>query len=363
MTHLFVDISSHGFGHLAQTAPILNALAESRSLQLTIRSGLSQSQLAQRIHAPFTHLAATSDFGFVMHDALAVDLIASAARYREAYADWPQHVAAEAALLREHRVDFVLSNISPLPLAGAAQQGIPAVAMCSLNWADLFQHYFANCDWHAPIQAAMQAAYASAAAFLRFTPGMPMPGLANLQAIEPVALVHPSQRSKVAAALGLPLHKRWLLLAMGGITHRLPVEDWPVREDLQLLIPESWQVQRSDCSPFADQRLPFAELLPTVDAVLTKPGYGTFAEAACSGVPVLYLQRPDWPEAVWLENWLHQNNRAVRIGPAQAARGDLAASLDTLLQMPVPPRPPATGVAQALRCINALLDANATIAQ
>ena len=27
MPHLFVDISAHGLGHLAQTAPILNALA------------------------------------------------------------------------------------------------------------------------------------------------------------------------------------------------------------------------------------------------------------------------------------------------------------------------------------------------
>lgn len=39
--HLFVDISSHGFGHLAITAPALNALAElAPDLRLTVRSGV-----------------------------------------------------------------------------------------------------------------------------------------------------------------------------------------------------------------------------------------------------------------------------------------------------------------------------------
>src|SRR4051812_42090118 len=121
MKHLFLDISSHGFGHLAQTAPVLNALMASRTLQLTVRSGLEQAHLARRIHHPFAHIHAASDFGFVMHDALSVDLETSAERYRVAYAAWPQRVADEAALLKQLAPDLVLSNVSPLPLAGAAQ--------------------------------------------------------------------------------------------------------------------------------------------------------------------------------------------------------------------------------------------------
>lgn len=362
MKHLFVDISSHGFDHLAQTAPVLNALAAQRPLQLTIRSGLAHAQLALRIEAPFTHLPEASDFGFVMHDALHVDQSASATRYRAAFADWPQRVAAEAALLQQLRVDGVLANVAPLPLAGAQATGIPAIAMCSLNWADLFAHYYGAEDWAAPIHAALHAAYVGATRFLRLTPGMPMPDLPNRQAIGPLAMRGNLDRAAVAARLGLPLHKRWLLLAMGGIAHRLPVEDWPQRDDLQLLVPEVWGVKRPDCTAFADSRLPFAELLPNVDAVFTKPGYGTFAEAACSGVPVLYLPRPDWPEAGFLEDWLQEYNRAARLAPAQAANGDFMAVLDALLAQPAPPRPAADGLAAALRCINAMLDANATIA-
>jgi hypothetical protein len=367
MKHLFVDISSHGYGHLAQTAPILNALLAGRPMRVTIRSGLAQTQLARRIQAPFTHLAAASDFGFVMHDALSVDLEASARRYRTAYEDWDAKVDAEARQLEHLAPDLVLSNVSPLPLAGAARVGIPAMAMCSLNWADLFQHYYAGQDWAQPIHRAMQAAYAGATAFIRLTPGMPMDTFPNLHSAGPISLYANQaphmRREDVARILGLPLNKRWLLLALGGIAHRLPVEQWPTLPDTQLLVPADWQAtSRSDVTAYSDTQLAFADLLPTVDIVLSKPGYGTFVEAACCGLPVLYLRRPEWPEAEYLETWLHANTRAAAISPEMGINGRLGESIATLIALPAPPKPAADGIAAALRLINAQLDTNATIA-
>src|SRR5690606_9064001 len=273
---------------------------------------------------------------------------ASAARYRQAYADWPQRVADEARLLAQLAPDLVFSNVSPLPLAGAAAAGIPAAAMCSLNWADLFAHYYAGEDWAAPIHAAMLAAYASARVFLRLTPGMPMDALPNVVNLEPVSFYAHTPpavaRSEAALRLGLPQDKRWLLLALGGIAHRLPVEDWPPLPDTQLLVPADWNVAaRADITPYHDGRLPFSDLLPVVDALLSKPGYGTFVEAAYCGLPVLYLQRPDWPEAACLEDWLQRNARAATIPPAAGLSGDFAATLEALLRSPAPPRPAAQG--------------------
>jgi hypothetical protein len=173
MPHLLVDISAHGFGHLAQVAPVLNRLAEQLpALQLTVRSGLPLDRLRQRIHAPFVHIAAASDFGYVMHDAVTLDLPATAAAYRAAHADFPTRVAVDARLLTNLGVDAVFTDVAYLPLAAAAQAGLPALSMCSLNWADLFQHYFGKERWAAPIHAEMLAAYRSAP-FLRVTPGMP----------------------------------------------------------------------------------------------------------------------------------------------------------------------------------------------
>ena len=59
--HLFVDISSHGFGHLAITAPVLNALGGLLpGLRLTIRSGVPPAKLRERIEVPFELITAAS---------------------------------------------------------------------------------------------------------------------------------------------------------------------------------------------------------------------------------------------------------------------------------------------------------------
>ena len=129
------------------------------SLRITLRSGLPTSKLRARVAADFTHLAESSDFGYVMHDAVSVDLAATALAYRQQHADWETRVDRDARLFAALRPDLVLSDVAYLPLAGAARAGIPSLAMCSLNWAELFVHFFAGERWAAAIHRQMLAAY------------------------------------------------------------------------------------------------------------------------------------------------------------------------------------------------------------
>ena len=91
--------------------------------------------------------------------------------YRQAHTDWASRVDNEARFLASLKPDLVLTNVSYLPLAGAAAAGIPALSLCSLNWADLFDHFFGKESWAKPIHAEMLTAYRSAQAFLQVTPG------------------------------------------------------------------------------------------------------------------------------------------------------------------------------------------------
>ena len=345
--HLFVDISSHGYGHLAITAPVLNALAANLpELRLTVRSGLPPAKLRQRIHVPFELLHGSTDFGFVMVDATRIDRGASALAYRAAHAGWTNRVAGESAFLDELRPDVVLTNVSYLPLAGAAQAGIPALALCSLNWADLFAHYFGNEAWAAPIHAQMLAAYRSAKRFLRVTPGMAMPQLDNREAIGPIA----AQGNRHDLGLG---QDKAVLIAMGGIAHHLPVDHWPRLPGVRWLVAGDWQCSHPDAIPLESFGLGFTDLLCSVDAVITKPGYGTFTEAACNGTPVLYQRREDWPEQDCLIDWLEENGRCCEIDGEDLLHGKVGAALERLWQSPAPPLPVPDGARQAAELIRA----------
>ena len=354
--HLFVDISSHGLGHLAQAAPILNALREIvPALRLTLRSGLPEARLRARIKGEFTHLAQSSDFGFVMLDAVRIDRAATARAYRNAHADWPRRVADEAATIRELAPDLVLSDVAYLPLAGAAQAGITSMTMCSLNWADLFAHFYAGEAWAPTIHAQILAAYRSAEAFLRLTPAMPMTALPKRREIAPVATLAADCRAVLRGLLACPPDEKLVLLAFGGFDLALPIDRWPRIPGVRWLVPQNMPVARADMTAFEPLGIAFGDLLGSVDAVLSKPGYGTFTDAACNATPLLYVRRDDWPEQDCLIDWLQANARCAEISADQLVRGDLEASLQALWRQPKRATPPAHGARQAAELIAARL--------
>jgi hypothetical protein len=352
MPHLFVDISSHGYGHLAQTAPVLNRLVALRpDMRITLRSGLPLAKLQQRIHVPFDHIAQASDFGYVMVDALTIDHAATAAHYREAHADFAQRVAADASLLNDLRADAVFANVSYLPLAGAALASIPSVAMCSLNWADLYAHYFGVDRIHAEMLAAYRGA-----TFLRTTPGMSMPGLERCETIGPIATPGRERRGELHAKVSAGETARLILIALGGIPTRLPVEHWPAQPDTHWLVAEAWHVQRPDMHAFEPLGFPFADLLCSVDVVVAKPGYGTFAEAASNGTAVIYQRRADdWPEQDCLIDWLHVHARCAEVSADDLHTGNLGAAFAACARSAVTQRLTFDGADQAARRLSTLL--------
>jgi hypothetical protein len=348
MPHLLVDISAHGYGHLGQTAPVLNALPRAiPGLEVTVRSDLSAERLARRIDIPFRHVRAATDFGYVMRSAIDLDLPATARRYREFHRDWDAHVAGEAAWLRDRSVDAVLANAAYLPLAGAARAGIPAIALSSLNWADLFQDNFGGEAWATAIHREMGEAYGAARVFLRVTPGLATDGFRNLRVVGPVCRLRRADRAAMARRLGIDPAERWLLFAMGGIGFPIDLSRWPRLDGVRFLVPSDFAVARPDVTAFDSLAVDFTDLLAAADAVLTKPGYGTFVEAACHGRPVLYVPRDHWAEAAALTDWLHRNARALPVERERLMRGDLEQSLAALFAQPVPPAPEPTGIAQA----------------
>ncbi len=120
---------------------------------------------------------------------------------------------------------------------------------------------------------------------------------------------------------------------MGGMEFRLPVASWPQTPGINWLLPGEWNVQRDDARSFELAGLAFSDLLASVDAVVTKPGYGTFVEAACSGIPILYLERDDWPERLLRRMARHQ--RPCPRADARAIDGrDFIEELRQLRQRP-----------------------------
>ena len=357
VAHLYIALSGHGFGHLAQVAPVLNEFHRRwPAARLTVQSALPEAVLRQRIAGPFERVAGAADFGMVMVDALEAKIPESLAAYRAFHAEWDTRLAWQESLLRAARPDAVLADVPYLTLAVAARLALPALALCSLNWADILAGYCPDAPDLAALRAPMLSAYNSAAAFLQPAPSMPMPELTNGQPIGPIAALGRARRPELEGRLGLRGAETLVLMGLGGVAMRPPLEDWPELPGVCWLTPPDWRTDRPDMrdwAPLADFAMP--DLIRSCDVLFTKPGYGAFAEAACNGARVLYVERDDWPEEPWLSRWLVERGNGVKIDRRRLTTGDLAEPLAELLARPAKPLVSPSGVMEAADRLQRLL--------
>lgn len=348
MPHLLVDISSHGYGHVSQTSAVVNELAEFvPDLRVTVRTAAPLHFLQSRFHCEFRHIPQAFDFGMKMANAVDVQPGESAAAYREFHADWPEKVEREAQAMRQLKPDLLLANIPYLSLAAARQAGVRAVGMCCLNWADIYQHYCLDDPHFQSVHGQMLEAYRSAEYFLKIEPAMAMPDLSNVLNIAPIARVGRALRCHIAANSSQIEGEKLVMIAMGGMEFRLPIENWPHIHGIRWIVPQAWNIRRDDVTTFESLKLGFSDALASCDAVITKPGYGMFTEAAAACVPVMYLTRHDWPEEPFLVQWLQKNGACLEVERKLLLAGELDGALQQLWSLPLPARPENNGAVKA----------------
>lgn len=349
---VLIALSSHGYGHLGQTAPLVQALRQRRTqLQVVVRSRLPEFKLREKLGESIEIVVADLDVGVIQKDALNIDVEATARRYAAFHAQWQPLLEQEKRALQDIQPDLVIANAPYLTLAAAQQLGIPNLVYCSLNWAEIYQYFFADRPEAASILDTILEAYNGASCFLQPAPSMRMPGIRNGVAVGPVAQLGEDVSAPLRAKLELDAATVLVLFSVGGMEISTPCDGWPRFPGLHLLVPEAWNSRHPDTSALETLGHPFADLMRSCNALIAKPGYGSFVEAACLGKPVLYLPRPNWPEAPILIDWLEKHGVCMELAHAAFHAGDLARPVADIVHRAVPARVAPSGIEAAVDTI------------
>jgi len=359
--HIVIDVSAHGWGHATQVAALVAELcARPSACRLTIRSQLGERVLSRLIGPPFACAPPPPDPCLVMTGPTEVERAASLRGYLGLHDEWPARVAAEADALDALGADLLLSDIGYVGLAAARRAGVPAVALCSLNWADMFRAFCGDHPRADAIHRDILEAYRGAEVFLQPTPHMPMADLPNRRSIGVLADRGSDRRDGIRRALGLPDGTQLVLMTLGGIHGGRSATVLPHVSGVHWIAGENEGVDaagRDDLSFLADLSLGFPDVLASCDAVVTKTGYGTLTQAAAAGVRVLYVTRPDWPESASLEPWIETHGTALPIDGSALAAGTFGDALRQLLARPAAPPVATPGARQAADALAGLLGA------
>jgi UDP:flavonoid glycosyltransferase YjiC (YdhE family) len=349
---LYCAISSHGFGHVAQSAPVLNRLYELRTdITIVIQCDAGREWLQQRLHFPFEHVQHDTDFGMLMKDAFTIDAQASHQRYCEIHQQWPDRVAETAQLLKQYQPALVYSNIAYLANAAAAMLSVPVVNLCSLSWYHIYRSYCATLPGAQQVLDDMLQAYNYAEVFLAPEPSMPMTEIAHVKAIGTIAKIGQDRGNEIREQYQLSAQTKLVLVSHGGVSMSLNFNDWPYSPETCYLVSQHDRPERPDFIAYESLSMPFIDVFCSCDTIVCKSGYGIYTEAACNDVSLLYTRRPDWPEDIGLVEWLQQHARCSELSLDELLRGDLQEPLHQLANIPRPPVVEPVGIDQAVETL------------
>jgi len=332
---LAVYISGHGFGHLAQIAPVLEALHRQHpDFSLLIRTNIDETIVRCFLSTPFELLTGEVDIGVVQKNASEEDVPATINAARDFFSDWEERIGSEVDRLGKYRPNLVLSDISPLAFPVAKKLGIPAIGLCSLDWHAIYSAYLPADD---ALLTLLANAHAQADILLQPPLNMPMPSFANIEKIAPISRQTNHGRAKVRRHMNLAEGERLCMIMFGGagnppfdITALGNISGW------RFCIPGDSNAQLAA----RVQQVPFSEPFSTVDyvaaadAVICKPSYNILAECWRYKIPVVYVPRPDFPEYPHLRDWLQENAPAVELTFPDFRAGNWQQALETAVQMP-----------------------------
>lgn len=327
------------------TLPVLSALAAlAPDVRVTIRSGLPESWLRERLEVPFDYVAG-HDFGMAMESSLRVRAQATFDYYSTLHRDWDLTVAEASDALRPLEADLLVSNISYVSLAAAQAIGLDRMAYSSLNWADVFWAYCGHLQGARAIRDRMAEAYAAADLFLQPKPSMPMPSILNGRPVSPVVRVGRNRREEIERKLGLVPGTQLMLLSFGGTALPIDYTVWPRLEGWHVVAGSDEPTGHPDVSSWRNLGTPFRDALASADVLVAKPGYGLFTEGVFSGKPILYLPRDGWPETGPLVEWLGRWGAGARIEEDVVRAGACTGPAQELLARPLK-KPDASGGAE-----------------
>ncbi|MFC7371381.1 glycosyltransferase [Fictibacillus iocasae] len=293
MKTLAYYISDYGYGHASRSiALIRELLGKDKDIVVVICHSYAldfmKSSLSEHGDRVFFHYVRT-DVGYVLRkDSLEVDSEELEKELRTYVMKLPALAVEEADYLRSFNVSAILSDISPVAMETAEQLGVPVIGVSNFTWYTAYQgmvseecltslrHYYEKMDcfialagsdehWDNQINAGFYARHVNE---------------------ETVQKIKQSFNKKL---IFMPIGMK---IELGSI-NELPIWDHPqfsfvVSHNMNIEHPNVTQIQENDNE--------VQHYVAAADLVISKAGWGTAAEAAVAGTPLLLIERNAFTE-------------------------------------------------------------------
>lgn len=331
---LYVAITNHGFGHATRTASVAAAIQRLCPEVLLIMVTTAPRWLLESyIDGDFIYRPRAFDLGVVQSDSLIMDKAATLEKLRFLKSQQRSLIASEVNFIRQNRVELILADIPPLAAMIAKTAGIPCWMISNFGWdfiyrawggefveiADSISDQFSQCDrlfrlpFHEPMSAFPHIVDVG------LTGGSPR---------------YPIDELRSTYGITTPIAQT-VLLTFGGLgLQQIPYDNLRGFPDWQFITFDRSAPDLPNLLKITEQKHRPVDFMPLCGRVVSKPGYGTFAEAVRVGVPIVSMTRDEFAEAAFLIAGITNHTFHQILSPAEFFQGNW----EFLHQPPQPPQ-------------------------
>ena len=330
-------ISAHGYGHGVRSCDIIRALNRLYPhLTVDVICSLPPEFLFNRIGRDRNRIRRDSfDIGMVQKDSIQVDVPATLNRIERLYDRCEDLIAQEVSYLNEKNISLVVADIPALPLEAAADAGIARMAIGNFGWDWIYSGFVKQDPRWKPIVEHIHNSYAKTDLLLRLPFSEEMHAFPEVEDIPLVASPGISRRKEMADLFNCDADRKWILISFTSLNWSEEALDSVERiKDYEFFTVHPLVWQRRNIHVLQREQAPFSDIVSSVDAVLSKPGFGILSECVVNRKPLIYADRSDFKEYFILEAAIRKYLKHIHIPMDLLYRGDLIRSLDGLWDQP-----------------------------
>jgi hypothetical protein len=203
----------------------------------------------------------------------------------------------EVLWYKEHKVDCIVSDITPFAFEAAQKANIPSVAVSNFTWHDIYSHYVKRYPQYNSMLSKMADQYAKATLALALYPASPMPVFPQIKSVPIVGRRGCNRKNEICNHFGIDHRKHLGLIYIGN--YGLANVNWRKLESFA-----DWEFAGVYPLPQAPsnfhlvtkEKFRYQDLSSSADVIISKMGYGVFSESLLNGIPLLYLPRDNFSE-------------------------------------------------------------------
>ncbi len=329
-------ITAHGYGHGSRSCDVLNALRTADPQRpIIVKTDLPTDFMSSRLRPDIEVRPGAFDLGLIQKDSIHVDLEASLETITTLYERERELIEQEKQFMADEHIGVVVADIPAIPLAAAQEAGLPNIACSNFGWNWIYSEFVDHDPRWQFFVDKFAGVYSKTDLLLRQPFSESMSAFPHIIDLPLLAKPGTARRALIAEATGADPEKSWVLLSFTSLN----LSPAAIANISHLRRCEIFTVEPMHCPgihTLSRSLLTFADIMASVDYVVTKPGFGIVSECIANNKPIIYSDRKNFLEYPVLVDAIEKYCRHAFIPNVELYAGDLARALADAENAPPP---------------------------